>query len=74
MQCAKILMRLFAVGFHDGDFDEKEGEEGENGSLNKADKDFKCHEGDWRYIGREINDDEDQNFTRENVAKKSERE
>ena len=51
-------MRL-GMRLHDGDFDEKEGEEGEDGGLDEANEELKHHDGDWRDVGQKEDDNED---------------
>ena len=50
------LVRRLPMRLHDGDFDEKEREEGEDGGLDKADEELEHHHGDRRHIGQEVND------------------
>lgn len=57
---------------HDGDFDEKEREEGENRGLDEAHKELEHHDGDGRNDRQEKGDDKYQHFTGENVAEKTE--
>lgn len=66
------LMGFCTVRRSDGNFDEKEGEHGEDGGLDEAHEDFKSHERHRKDVGYKIDDNRDQDFPGENIAKETE--
>ena len=64
-------MRL-GMRLHDGDFDEKEREEGEDSGLDEADEELKHHDRDRRDIGQKEEDDKNKDINRQKNTNKTE--
>ena len=58
----------------DGYLDEEQGENGENRRLDEADEYLEHHDGHGSHVRNEENNDQDEHFASEDIAKKPERE
>src|SRR3989344_1917960 len=65
---------LLAMRVRDGDFDKEERQDCEDCRLDKADEDLKCHERHRPQVRYEVERDEYEHLSRENVPEKTERE
>ena len=72
MRSARTLAIRLVCGFRNREFQEEERKKGKYGGLKESDEKFEHHERHWQEIWHEICRDENDYFTRQNVAKKTE--